>query len=148
MTHLPSPLHSISQWGDKVVFRKPIKVWMVYPQCRSVPMTIANPTELTECCHLIPPGFPQLCLYLEPLLFTLVSWTLFSVSRIIHTATITRGGESVFHISLLPRGQSPVLCPKYAYYICVCVCVCVHTHIHMGFPGGTSGKESTCQGRT
>ena len=40
----------------------------------------------------------------------------------------------------------------YIYTVCVCVCVCVcvytyiHTYIHidMGFPGGSDGKESTC----
>ena len=29
--------------------------------------------------------------------------------------------------------------------ICVCVCVYIYTHTHkMGFPGGSAGKESTC----
>ena len=34
-------------------------------------------------------------------------------------------------------------------YMCVCVyvCVCVYTRTYIGFPGSTSGKETTCQCR-
>ena len=32
-------------------------------------------------------------------------------------------------------------------YMCVCVYVCVYTRTYIGFPGSTSGKETTCQCR-
>ena len=34
--------------------------------------------------------------------------------------------------------------------MCVCVCVCVYAYIYtqkMGFPGGSAGKEPTCNAR-
>ena len=30
-------------------------------------------------------------------------------------------------------------------YICVCVYIYIYTHTYMSFPGGASGKESTCK---
>ena len=51
----------------------------------------------------------------------------------------------------LPKGVHWMQNLEDIYYICVCIHTHTHTHIHthmyIGFPGGSEGKESSCNAR-
>lgn len=55
MTHLSSPLHSISQGGGKAVLRNSSKFGLcILKRFRELSMTLANPADWTQSCCLPP----------------------------------------------------------------------------------------------
>lgn len=110
MTHLPSPLYSVSQGGNKAVLRNPSKCGLcILKQFRELSMTWTQSySELLPPPTPISPDFSYPYPYPRALPFILASPTLGLLP--LHNQVHCQVWIS-FHTPLPPHSQCPVLCP-------------------------------------